>query len=61
MPKLLFNLPPRQHNGLKHLSSQTGLSVAELLRRMIDQCMQDGAVDRLVPPMSGRMTTRQRA
>lgn len=61
MPKLLFNLPPRQHGGLKLLSRQTGLSVAELLRRMIDRCMQDEEVNRLVPPMSGRMSTRQRA
>ena len=51
---VLFKLPERQKDELRRRSEMTGLSVSELLRRMIDHCCQETVMNSLVPSMSGR-------
>ena len=52
-PVIIVELPPRQKDDLKDLSEKTGLSMSELVRRMIDQCSFGVGLGNLIPAMSG--------
>mgnify|MGYP001426112177 CR=1 FL=1 len=51
--------PERQASLLRHLSRQTDLSVAELLRRMVDHCCTPPVLNTLLPALSGSVTLPQ--
>lgn len=53
MNKFLLHMPERQLNTFYKLSEDTGLAVAELMRRMYDYCLQESVLCSLVPCMSG--------
>jgi hypothetical protein len=55
MPHGNFYLPERQDNGLRSVAQQAGLSYSELLRRMVDQCLQTTTLNVIVPAMSGKI------
>lgn len=55
MPHANFFLPERQDAGLRSVAEQTGLSYSELLRRMVDNCLQSQTLNQLVPSMSGKI------
>ncbi len=57
-PRLIVTMPDRQRDGLRVVSVETGLSVAEILRRMVDFCFRDEVLNQLVPCMSGQVNIR---
>ena len=54
-------LPQRHERSLRSVSNQTGLSLAELVRRFIDHCLQGDALNVIVPSMSGRLEVGKHA
>ena len=54
--KYLVQTPERQHRDFQSLKEQTELSIAELMRRMFDHCLQTNLMNEIVPNMSGRLT-----
>lgn len=42
--------------GLFNVEQQTGLTRSELIRRMLDHCLQDHVLNILVPSQSGHLT-----
>lgn len=55
MAKFLFNLPERQLQDYRDLSERTGLSIAEIIRRMSDYCFKETTLNILIPAMSGHL------
>ena len=55
-----FNLfiPDRQLNTFYKLSQDTGLAVADLMRRMYDYCLREPVLCDIVPCMSGTATLK---
>ena len=51
--KFIFEPAERRMEALRRVSSQAGLTMSELLRRMMDHCFQERVVNELVPAMSG--------
>lgn len=58
MALTIINHPERQKQQLLEAKEQTGLSLSELLRRMMDHCLTTGVMNELVPSMSGRLEVR---
>lgn len=55
-PAILFHPAPGQRDRLKAASIAAGLPVSELLRRMIEHCCSaSGAMDAVVPALSGHI------
>lgn len=52
-----FNFFPSDDRmaGLRMLSDKTDLSVAEVLRRMVDHCCREDVLNELFPRCSGRL------
>jgi hypothetical protein len=48
-------LADRQIVSLEKLRDQAGISVSELMRRMIDYCLQEEEINHIVPCLSGRL------
>ena len=46
----------QQREEIRIRSEQTGLTAAELLRRMMDYCSQETVMNQLVPNMSGYLS-----
>lgn len=53
--KYLFDPTEHRMQSLKSLSQQADLSVAELLRRMIDHCTSPKVVNEFFPTLSGQI------
>lgn len=58
--KFLFHPTAERLETLRGLSQASNVPVAELLRRMIDYGTTDGALDLILPAMSGSDWGRQR-
>lgn len=56
MPVRSFKVTIPQSEMLDRLTDQTGLSFSEFMRRMIDQCLQEYALNNMIPHMSGKIT-----
>lgn len=50
-----FYLPERQMQRLRSVSSQTDLSVSELMRLMFEHGLQPKVLNRLLPTCSGQI------
>lgn len=46
-------MPERQPVALKLVSEQVGLTVSEILRRMVDHCLQPKVFFEMIPAVSG--------
>mgnify|MGYP001586938713 CR=1 FL=1 len=57
MQRLNQYMPPRQVQALRQASQQSSYSVAELMRRMIDHCLQPQVFGALFPTLSGQSLT----
>ncbi len=53
--RMISNVAARQQEDLRYLQRQTGLGISELVRRMLDNCLQEDSLNRLVPNMSGQI------
>jgi len=60
MNRYNFFLPDRQIDAIKTIVQKTDISsTAEMLRRMIDHCLQSRVLDEIVPSMSGRLNLEE--
>lgn len=48
-------IPDQQMARLRSVSTETGITVSELMRRMYDYCLQGKVLNELVPAMSGQI------
>jgi hypothetical protein len=55
--RMNFILPDRYAQELRQVAQQTGLTLTEVLRRMMDHCLQGPVLNQLVPCMSGSLVT----
>lgn len=51
----------QQREDVRRLSERTGLTAAELMRRMIDHGTQEQTLNALVPNYSGQLTLRSQS
>ncbi len=54
-PRFLFHPTLTRMSGLRLLSEQTQTPVAQVLRTMIDYCLQYEALNRMYPHLSGQL------
>ena len=55
--RFLFHVTQPRMSGLRSLSEQAQLPLAETLRRMIDFCSQERVANELFPHLSGTLRT----
>lgn len=60
MYKLNLQAPDRQGEALHELAEKTGLSISELVRRMVDHCSREQILNELVPSSSGYLRIQHR-
>jgi hypothetical protein len=53
--KFLFHPSDNRMSGLRLLSQESSLPMADLLRRMMDHCFQPQVLDALLPHLSGQV------
>lgn len=55
-----FNAGTERQERLRELSERASLSQAEILRRMLDHCLQEPVLNQLVPSLSGYLALAAR-
>lgn len=58
MPRCNYTLGERHDRVLHQLSAQTGTSMSEWVRRMLDYCTQPRVLNEMVPCLSGQIQIR---
>lgn len=58
MKPFLCHIGPERHEALRHVAAQAGVSMAELLRRIIDHGLRTDLLNETFPHFSGRLHPR---
>lgn len=48
-------IPDRQGQELQSLKERSGLSLSELIRRILDNSLREHVLNDIIPPMSGHL------
>jgi hypothetical protein len=54
-PRFLFQPTPARMSGLRLISEKTQTPISQVLRGMIDYCLQTESLDRMYPHLSGQI------
>lgn len=56
---IIFDSGNLRKEQVRRVSEQAGLTMAELMRRMMDRCLQEEMINELCPRVSGQISVNE--